>query len=702
MKKKLIEKIPVPKLRNKSGKFQIKVTEYQDGIVIDIYDRYENYCGRYAMATGKGEFEVYKNGQWSKERFGSLVDCNPMYYGAFKIKEEIAFDTKKDEKIFIKLVSSWEKLYHMEAEYGKDRRIKAKENRYNRYRELMGKIPEIPEGFTDWMKNLEEIHYTFKDAKNKEYYCSACGHIEQIKNGPSHGAIKRCPECSRITIVKSRTKSVKRKGNVALMQNIDEKISVVRHFSYEVTAELEDTGEGYVEAKERILYSEDVRLVMYRPKGYAIFYDQEGEYREWWSGITRPEWSHQNPNNKRMRECYLYPKGIEEALKGTDYECLSRAFTAMAAARVKGKYNEVMAVAARSRGIGNVLEYLHKGRFRKLLSEIMDSCDCWNGCYYGKLNLYGTNEKEVFGLSDRQRIFRIREKNGGNRFLQWMQYEEKYQRKLSEKFMSWAERENIFPDNIKELPVKMSPEKIMNYIEKQKANYRLPTRGIIEQWLDYLDMCRATGKAINDALFYAPKNLKEAHDSMIIQKEKLEIVKAMRKGKEAREVRAQEVREKFPEAQENLQYAADRYSYVGQEYVMKIPTDLYEIVEEGAALHHCGGASDRYFNRIANKETYIGFCRRVGEEGIPYYTIEFEPDGTVRQSRTLNDGEEGIEEIRGFVKEWQKEVKKRLTEEDKAAAVKSAVLREENIRELKEKGNTFVLRKLLEDFMEAV
>ena len=73
---------------------------------------------------------------------------------------------------------------------------------------------------------------------------------------------------------------------------------------------------------------------------------------------------------------------------------------------------------------------------------------------------------------------------------------------------------------------------------------------------------------------------------------------------------------------------------------------------------------------------------------------------TIRQHRSYLDEEPGIDEIRGFLREWQKTLKKRLTQEDKRLAKISKEKREQNIRELEEKNNTRVLRGLAEDFME--
>ena len=106
---------------------------------------------------------------------------------------------------------------------------------------------------------------------------------------------------------------------------------------------------------------------------------------------------------------------------------------------------------------------------------------------------------------------------------------------------------------------------------------------------------------------------------------------------------------------------------------------------------------DRYFNRIEAEETYICFLRRKEAPGIPFYTIEVEPGGTIRQHRSYLDEEPGIEQIRAFLKEWQKVIRKRLTERDKALAKMSKEKREANIRELQEKNNTRVLQGLAED-----
>ena len=87
---------------------------------------------------------------------------------------------------------------------------------------------------------------------------------------------------------------------------------------------------------------------------------------------------------------------------------------------------------------------------------------------------------------------------------------------------------------------------------------------------------------------------------------------------------------------------------------------------------------------------------------MPFYTIEVEPGGTIRQHRGMFDEEPDIEKVKPFLKEWQKVIRKRMSEEDHKRAAVSKIKREENIEDLKRRNNTRVLNGLMEDFMEAV
>ena len=171
---------------------------------------------------------------------------------------------------------------------------------------------------------------------------------------------------------------------------------------------------------------------------------------------------------------------------------------------------------------------------------------------------------------------------------------------------------------------------------------------------------------------------------------------------EAAKREAQRMREKYPGYEELLAEIKAKYEYASDAYLIRVPKDFAEITAEGMALHHCVGNTERYFDRIMSRETYICFLRQQSSPDEPFYTIEVEPGGTIRQHRGAYDEEPGIEEIKPFLREWQKVIRKRMSKEDHKYARTSAVLRQKNIDELKEKNNVRVLNGLMEDLMEVI
>ena len=79
---------------------------------------------------------------------------------------------------------------------------------------------------------------------------------------------------------------------------------------------------------------------------------------------------------------------------------------------------------------------------------------------------------------------------------------------------------------------------------------------------------------------------------------------------------------------------------------------------------------------MERQESFIMFLRRTEEPNDPYYTLEIEPDGTVRQKRTLFDRQyEDIEQATEFLIKWQKVIAARLTGRDLKLAERSRELR---------------------------
>lgn len=134
-------------------------------------------------------------------------------------------------------------------------------------------------------------------------------------------------------------------------------------------------------------------------------------------------------------------------------------------------------------------------------------------------------------------------------------------------------------------------------------------------------------------------------------------------------------------------YETQGRHYADEDYLVIAPQNTFDIIKEGRMLHHCvgnDGAGERYYDRIERRESFIMFLRRAEEPEDPYYTLEIEPDGTVRQKRTLFDRQhEDIEQATEFLQKWQKVIAARLTGQDLKLAEQSRVLRNEEFIQMK-------------------
>ena len=154
-----------------------------------------------------------------------------------------------------------------------------------------------------------------------------------------------------------------------------------------------------------------------------------------------------------------------------------------------------------------------------------------------------------------------------------------------------------------------------------------------------------------------------------------------------------------------------KYAYVGKEYQIVVPEKVDDILYEAKLMHHCVNNTETYYERMSQQESYILFLRKTEKPTEAYYTLEVEPDGTIRQTRTFyNKQNEDIELAKDFLIKWQKQLKKKLVKEDYELAVKSQGLRKKEIDELRNKGvrvngvgycNKLLAEILEEDLMES-
>lgn len=666
-----------------------------DVLCVNVWDKKVLKC-RYFMQK-----DTYEHGYVDMEtgirhtaKLETAVYGNYEYYYR-DTKNKIKF-SEEDEREGQKLIEG--RFYNAnllrmidsrESEYGRDRRWEANERKWKRIKQLQETVPEEPD-MDEWLhQTLGNVDYMMYLKERKMYRCTACGekytdgivlqanpYFSKVRNNYS----VKCPCCGKGVTVKRRDgQKLCVKTRCMVLQKIDESVGVARHFEAEV---LWDYDHG-----RRVLLDEVVRLFIYRnnPKrDYKIFYDEYGDF------------STTNKQNKKMGPCYLYPdtKEIQGTLQGTMFESWIRLFPQMAAAGVLLDYNRMMAASYTA----GMVEYIYKGRFARLLTETVSHMNMWDGKYYGSLGYMGQSIEEVFGLNDRQKINRLRQLDGGEDMLGWLRWSEKTGRRINDETLRWLCDNGIRKSDMGSSVFlfvkkqKISPEQAMNYIKKQQRDSYpgMSARDVLIQWGDYLSMCSDLKKHMDDEMVYKPRELKRRHDEAVYEHQ-------MRQA----QLQADAYSAKFPGAEENLNEIRSRFEYENDSYRIIVPERLVEIVAEGRTLHHCVANTDRYFDRIMQKETYICFLRQKEAPDAPYYTIEVEPGGTIRQHRGYLDEEPDIETVKVFLKEWQRHLRKNMTERDRKDAEKSAMLRQKNIEDLQAKNNTRVLQGLMEDFMDA-
>ena len=136
-----------------------------------------------------------------------------------------------------------------------------------------------------------------------------------------------------------------------------------------------------------------------------------------------------------------------------------------------------------------------------------------------------------------------------------------------------------------------------------------------------------------------------------------------------------------------------------------VPSTPGNLIYRTAKVQHCIIGKDTYFARMVKQESYLLFLRKKNAPQKPYYTLEVEPNGTVRQKRTYFDRQNpDIKQAEKFLLRWQKQLSRKLNKEDKILSLKSRDLRKreiEDLREKKVKVNGFGFTgKLLADILE--
>lgn len=543
-------------------------------------------------------------------------------------------------------------------------------------------MPPLPSDFDKWMHEtvFSDLHYAFYLKTKKKYYCTACGKEHTAKDW-KHLKSYTCSRTGKTVKVDKVQSSHSARERIMLVQShydIDGNIcSVARH----LTAKAEWSVSGY---KQRAWSECIIPLPLNggRVDASKIVYNHGGD-----------KWSDKNVYGYQHKRCYCYPD--VSALQGTLFGDIAIAINAAAAKGWKLNCNTLM--------LGwhddPRMEYLIKGNFRQLVDDItMYVTD------YNAVLMPGNTIKDVLGM-DGQSVNRLRDHNGGAYYARWLRTAFMCDYKLPEETVQYFVKNKISPQDVAfALNCGMSPVQVANYLQKpheysdkMRYSYYVKSKAhiVIQQWADYISMAKKLNVDISKTSIHRPKDLKAKHDELItlyeIHKDELE---------------RDRIESEYPNVKPTCEKIKKLYEWSDGEYEVIVPGGAFDIIQEGKRLSLCFDRTDRYFDRIAEEESYIVFLRRVANRNSPWYTMEIEPGGCIRQLRTYGDDEGGDrDEAKEFLKKWRKEISRRIGTAEREAAAVSREKRLAEFEELRRNGNIIrsgrLAGKLLVDVLEA-
>lgn len=564
-------------------------------------------------------------------------------------------------------------------------------------------VPELPEDFESWCKGLfkESWLYYKREKNHAQMFCCNCGSnyrirtkaregyegsFEKVYPIPVHNELGRCIICDKPVIYKAGFTRGDTYGDskvVLIGQKYQERGYVLREFEINRCFGKNQADAYSFRETLRSWYLPGARQVQedwnkwdwYQKKEYWDYSGYGGYFKQ------QDHFGHIYPMTyANMRGTVMEYSQVKEYIQKTQRH--PHTYKSIYQYELRGYLNTYFRYP--------VMEALVKMGAYKMVQRME---------YSWRTNMYHINNRAK-NPYDMLRIRKNRLKQvvetESSAFLRWCQWEAK-NCAIDDETMQWLMKLPTYgeydPKGMECLLKHMSPRQIMNYVSRQQAESYAGRSAeyVIGQYIDYYKMCEKEHKNMDDEMVYRPRELKRRHDEVVAEIQ-------MR----AAQAKADEYSKKYKEAEKVLGKIKKKFEYAGSSFFIKVPEKIVDIVMEGNALHHCVAASGRYFDRIKQNETYICFLRKTAEPEIPFYTVEVEPGGTIRQHRGMFDEEPEIEQVKPFLIEWQAEIKKRMSDDDHKLAAASKQKREANIEELKAKNNTRVLEGLAEDLMEAM
>ena len=507
-------------------------------------------------------------------------------------------------------------------------------------------VPVLPRDLKGFIHREVMPQYIFYDYQRKapgHAYCTACRHEVRIA-AAKHNTSGLCPRCKKKITFKCRGRRgrIFDRETVQVLQKAEGNglvLRIIKVYRSFADSDIPNHFEIWENARQFITLSSSGQCSV---DAYYYHYKAGYDLTPWCNGY-RPVFDRWKYNFTADMSGVLYQRNLSDTLKDTPWAYSQlEAFSGIAS--FSGVATFLSAYIKRPK-----IEHLIKMKLYRLVSGVI-----YGGYSYSALqaiNFNGENMRAILGI-DRPYFPLLRELNPSIDQLHLIRQLLQADHKPSTEQIKWFIASKISnADAAKELLAHMSVHKLQRYVEQQFAPedeaalkrvdyYKMNT--LITDYHDYLCMCKELQYDVKNSFILFPRELKAAHDS---------VAKTLKDKRTAEHEKA--IAGSFDEWQK-------RYQYQSKELMMIPPHSAKEIVDEGAALHHCVRL---YVKNVAEKKSVILFVRSVDEPDKSLCTVEVK-DGQVTQARGF-DNEEPPAQITAFIEQWKQRV---LYASDKAAA----------------------------------
>lgn len=200
---------------------------------------------------------------------------------------------------------------------------------------------------------------------------------------------------------------------------------------------------------------------------------------------------------------------------------------------------------------------------------------------------------------------------------------------------SWSQRRYYKALDV--LRQHLSPQKAVNWVNRQAAGeYGTPT-DVLFDYSDYLDQCRRLGLDVNRKEVAVPQNLRDLHRQY---SEELTL--------RANEKKAKEPAERAKKLAKDLPKLKRKYTYASSGLFIRPAEGPEDLLKEGCAQHNC--VYSCYAKKYLDRKTDILFVRKQSDPDQSYVTVEFK-NGAVIQCRT-DHNRPAPPDVQEFMQAW--------------------------------------------------